>query len=154
MRRRRYLQALAGTVTIAGCLGTPETGSATPPPDTPLAELLPPTPDGMTADERVTLDTADTGAEAGLFVQYTAAAGERYYVEVLRWPAAAAATAGVDLYRGYNSEEGEWQLYVSEGVFSWAGATLGGDIDTLVSILGSVRWLSPAVVRATDQLAV
>jgi len=141
-------------VALAGCLGAPETGTAAPATDTPLAALLPPTPAGMTADERATLDTSDIRAEAGAFVQYTAAAGERYYTEVLRWPTTDAATAGADLYRGYDPDAGEWQIYVAKGVFSWAGATLGGDVDTLVSILGGVEWLSPAYVRAADRLEV
>lgn len=152
MRRRQYLGVVVGAAASTGCLGSPATGVVTPDPELSPAALVPPTPPGMSADERVTLDTSDMPAEAGEFVQFTAAAGVRYYVEVLRWPTEAAARSGVDLYRGYRGESSEWRIYVVRGVFSWAGATLGGDVETIVSILGASEWFSPEWVRANDQL--
>lgn len=151
MNRRRFLGVVGATV-VGGCLGAPGTGVATPDPGTDPAALLPPVPEGMGTEGPIPLETGDIAADAAVFQQYTGAAGVRYYAEVLRWPTPDAAVAGRDLYRQYEAGAGEWLVYVSSGVFSCAGTTLGGDRATLIEILGGASWLSPAFVRANNRL--
>lgn len=148
MRRRRLLKALPPLV-VAGCSAATGTRPPAPDPDRDPVTLLPPTPEGMERHHAESIPVGDSGAEAAAFVEFLADVGVRYYVELLRWPTAAAAVDGL---RIYTDGDRAWQVFVANGVFSWAGTTVGGDESTLVEIMGRGEGLTPDFVRDADRI--
>lgn len=151
MERRRVLVTLgAGLVVgVAGCSGASGSAPSAPDPATDPSDVLPPTPDDMTEIRRTELPPGDTGAEAGALAEFQAEPGERYYTEVLRWPDEGSAEDGVSVYA---SSERSWSVYVTNGVFSWAGADVGGSEATLLDVMGTADGLTREYAERVDAL--
>lgn len=151
MERRRFLVSLGAGVTmgIAGCSGTSGSAPSAPDSETDPSAVLPPTPEGMTEIRRTDLPPGDTGAEAGALAEFQAEPGERYYTEVLRWPDEQSAEDGVSVYTG---GERSWTVYVTNGVFSWAGADVGGTEPVLLDVIGTAEGLTRDYAERTDAI--
>jgi hypothetical protein len=151
MRRRGVLGAVGVTLAagLAGCSGASGSAPAAPEPDRDPVTLLPPTPGGMTEVRRTELPPGDTGAVAGAVAEFRAEPGVRYYTEVLRWLSEERASEGVSIYVGGDRA---WSVYVTNGRFSWAGASVDGTRATLLDILGSAEGLTRSYVDRTDAI--
>lgn len=149
---RRWVLRMIGTAAalgFAGCSGASGSAPSAPDPETEPSAVLPPTPDDMTEIRRTSLPPGDTGAEAGALAEFQAEPGERYYTEVLRWPDESSAEDGVSVYAG---GERSWSVYVTNGVFSWAGAIVGGSEATMLDVLGSAEGLTRDYAERADAL--
>lgn len=150
MRRRTFLGALPTVLGFtAGCSAATGGRPPAPAPDRDPVTLLPPAPEGMERHHAEPIPVGESGAEAAAFAEFLAEVGVRYYVEVLRWPTATEAAAAIELY---TDGDRAWEVFVANGVFSWAGTTVGGDESALVSILGGGEGLTPDYVRDADRI--
>lgn len=150
MRRRTLLTGLTAFIAAtAGCSAATGTRPPAPAPDRDPVTLLPPTPEGMERHHAEPIPVGDSGAEAAAFAEFVAGVGVRYYVELLRWPTATAAADAVTIYV---DGDRAWRVFVANGVFSWAGTTVGGDEAPLVTLLGRGVGLTSAYVRRADKI--
>jgi hypothetical protein len=149
MRRRAFVATCGASLMagMAGCSGASGSAPSAPDSDTDPTDLLPPTPEDMTEIRRTSLPPGESGAEAGALAEFQAEPGERYYTEVLRWPSADDAEEGQSLYE---DSERAWSVYVTNGPFSWAGASVDGTEATLIDILGTAEGLTSDYVQRAD----
>lgn len=151
MERRQVLASLVAGVWmgLSGCSGLSGGAPSAPDPATDPVTLLPPTPTDMTEIRRSSFQPADTGAEVGAFAAFETESGDNYETEVLRWPDEDSAVEGVSVY---TSDERLWSVYVTNGVFSWAGASGAGTEATVLDVLGTAEGLTRAYAERTDAL--